>query len=180
MSTLTIVLLAGAGIVVLFFIVAALQPTGFRVARGTTINAPAGVVYGQISDFRRWQAWSPWEKMDPAMKREFDGAPAGAGAGYRWVGNKKVGEGRMTIVEARPNEVLRIKLEFIAPFAATNQATFTLEEAAGKTAVDWAMTGNRNLMFKAFGLFMSMEKMIGPDFERGLAQLKAVAENPPR
>lgn len=173
------ILIGIAVIIVVFVIVVALQPSDFRVARTTTIAAPASTVFAQINDFHKWGGWSPYEKIDPALQRTYSGAPAGVGAIYEWAGNKNVGEGKMTIVDSRPNELIQIKLEFLKPFAATNMAEFSLTPQDGKTAVTWAMTGHKNFMFKAVGLFMSMDKMVGGQFEQGLAQLKTLAETAP-
>lgn len=164
-------------LVVVFLVVALLQPSTYRVVRTATIAAPAAVVFAQVNDFHAWSAWSPWEHLDPAMKKTFGGAPAGAGATYAWAGNSKAGEGTMAITESRPNERIKIDLEFIKPFAAQNGTEFAFSEDHGQTGVSWSMTGSKNLVMKAMGLFMSMDKMIGGDFERGLANLKAVAEN---
>jgi len=145
-----------------------------------TIGAPAPVVFAQVNDFHNWDAWSPWAKIDPAMKKTHEGAPAGTGAIYTWAGNDQVGEGRMTLTESRPNELVRIKLEFMKPFASTADTEFTFKPAGDQTAVTWSMAGEKNFMAKAFGLFMNMDKMIGDDFEKGLAQMKSVAEAAPK
>lgn len=168
---LALVLIVGG-----FFAVAAFQPKDFSVARSATITAPPATVFDQVNDFHKWDAWSPWAKLDPQMKQTFEGPPAGTGASYAWVGNNKVGEGRMTILESRPNELVKIKLEFIKPFAATNTAEFTFKAAGNQTLVNWSMTGEKNLISKAFGLVMNMDKMIGGDFEKGLADMKQVSE----
>ena len=129
-----------------------------------------------MNDLHHWQAWSPWGKIDPAMKETFAGAPAGVGAIYTWSGNSQVGEGRMTITESRPNELIRFNLEFLKPFKATNITEFTFKSDGNQTSVSWSMAGKKNFMFKAMGLFMDSDKMVGGDFERGLADLKSVAE----
>jgi hypothetical protein len=165
-------------IVVAFLVVVALQPSEFRIARSTVIAAPAPRIFGQVNDFHNWEKWSPWEKRDPAMKRLYEGAPAGTGAVYRWDGNKEVGTGTMTIVESRPSELIRIKLEFLKPFRATNAAEFTFKPESDRTAVTWSMTGNNNFIAKAVHLFINIDKMVGDDFDRGLAQMKQVAEAP--
>src|SRR5207253_10293141 len=121
-------LIALAVIIVVFLVIVALQPADFRVSRTATISAPAAVVFAQVNDFHHWMAWSPWEKIDPALKRTHAGAPAGTGAIYSWSGNNKVGEGRMTILESRPPDLIRIKLEFLRPFKATNTAEFTFKQ----------------------------------------------------
>lgn len=171
-------ILIGLGaLLALLLLAIALQPATFHVERSTIIAAPPEVVFAQVNDFRAWGAWSPWEKLDPAMKRTHEGAPAGAGAKYAWVGNQDVGEGRMTIEKSVPGSQIVIKLEFLKPFEATNTATFTFQKTADGTKTTWAMDGNNNFVSKAMCLVMDMDKMIGPDFQRGLAALKTVAEN---
>ena len=134
-------------------------------------------MFAQVNDFHNWEAWSPWAKLDPAARNAFAGAPSGTGAIFSWSGNKKVGEGRMTITDSRPGEMVRIKLEFLRPFKATNTTEFTFAPVTDDaTTVTWSMTGERNFFFKAFGLFMNMDKLIGGDFERGLASMKSKVE----
>ena len=159
--------------------VVATRPSDFRIERSTTINAPADIAYGLVSDFHGWADWSPWEALDPAMKKTFTGQAGEKGSSYEWLGNKDVGEGRMTIVEAKPSSLVEIKLEFIKPFAATSQTTLTFEPAGDKTKVTWAMVGQNNFVAKAMTLFMNMDKMVGADFEKGLAKLgeKSAAEH---
>jgi hypothetical protein len=174
-------ILIGLGAVLaLLLIVIALQPATFHVERSTNIAASPEAAFTQVNDFHAWSAWSPWEKLDPSMKRSFDGPSSGAGAKYAWVGNKEVGEGRMTIEKSVPSELVQIKLEFLRPFAATNTATFTFAKAGEGTKATWAMDGNNNFMAKAFHLVMDMDKMIGPDFEKGLAGIKTAAESAPK
>jgi len=156
-------------------VIIAMQPAEFRVSRSITIPAPAATVFEQVNDFHKWDAWSPWAKLDPAMKKSHEGAPAGVGAMYSWSGNDQVGEGRMTLTESRPSERIRIKLEFLKSFAATNTAEFDFKADGNQTVVTWSMFGTNNVMAKAFGLFMNMDRLVGGDFEKGLAQLKAVA-----
>lgn len=175
-----IILLVIAAILVALAIVIALQPTQFRVARSIAIDAPPAAVFAQVGDFRRWTAWSPFEKLDPKMQRSYQGPALGVGAVYDWVGDKNAGEGRATVLESRPGEYLRIELAFRKPFQATNLAEFTFKPVGDKTEVTWSMSGERNFMFKAFGLFMSIDKMLGAHFEDGLAQLKTIAERQPR
>ncbi len=173
-------LVAIAAIVVVLAAIVAMQPAEFRVARTATIAAPASAVFAQVNDFRNWDAWSPWAKLDPAMKKTYAGAPAGTGAVYAWNGNNEVGEGRTTITESRPNDLVRIKLEFVRPFAATNDVEFTFKPAGDGTAVTWSMTGRNSFMARAVGLVMDMDKMVGGQFEQGLAQMKSVAEAAPK
>ena len=170
------VLIILAVIVVAFVVVVAVQPSDFRVARSATIDAPPDVVFSHVNDLHKWQAWSPWAKLDPQCKFTFDGPASGRDAVFGWSGNNEVGEGKMTIVESRPNALVRIRLDFVKPFAATNMANFTFAPAGAGTSVTWAMTGERNFLFKAVGLFMDCDKMVGPQFEKGLAQLKSVSE----
>jgi hypothetical protein len=154
----------------------AMQPSTFHVERSALIAAPPARAFAQVNDFHAWKAWSPWEGKDPALQRTYSGSPSGVGAMYAWVGNEQVGEGRMTIEESVEASRIGIKLEFLKPFAATNRATYSFTPAPGGTKVTWAMDGTRNFMLKAFGLFMNMDQMIGPDFERGLASMKRIAE----
>jgi hypothetical protein len=174
------ILIAVAAILVVLVIVIATRPSEFRVERAATISAPAPVVFAQVNDFHKWEAWSPYAKRDPGMKKTFEGAPAGVGAIYTWSGNHEVGEGRTTIIESRPGELIRIKLEFVRPFAGTSTAEFTFKPEGDRTAVTWALDGRNGFPAKAMGLVMNMDKMIGDDFEKGLAQIKAIAEATPR
>ena len=173
---LTKILIAVAVIVVVLVIVVATRPSEFRVERTAVISAPAPAVFAHVNDFHRWGAWNPWAKLDPAMKQTYEGAPAGTGAIYTWAGNNEVGEGRMTLTESRPSDLIRIKLEFLRPFAATSTAKFTLKPEGDQTAVTWSMAGRNNLTAKAIHLFMDMDKMIGGQFEVGLARMKVVVE----
>lgn len=170
--------IAGAvvAVIAVFVIVVATRPATFEIKRSLLINAPPEVVYDHVDDFTSWNAWSPWDKMDPAMKRTLNEVPSGVGAGYHWVGNKDVGEGSMKITEARPPEHLGIDLNFIAPFEAHNRTNFDFVKTGEGTTVTWAMSGPNNFMSKAMSLFMDMDKMVGPDFEKGLASLKALSE----
>jgi hypothetical protein len=170
------VLLVVVGLVVLFLIVAAMQPTHFTITRSTTIAAPDSVIFAQVNDLHNWPNWSPWARKDPAMKSSYGGAAAGTGATYSWAGNSDVGEGRMTVVESAPPSMVRIQLEFLKPMAATDTATFSFTSSGGQTTVRWDMLGNNNLIGKAFGLVANMDKMVGDDFEKGLAGLKTVSE----
>jgi Polyketide cyclase / dehydrase and lipid transport len=177
---LKIALIALAVIVAGLLVVVAMQPADFRVARSATMSAPAQAVFTQVDDLRRWEAWNPWQKKDPAMKLTFAGPPAGPGASYSWAGNNEVGEGRLTITESRPNDLVLIKLEFLKPFTATNTATFTFKPAGNQTAVTWSMEGRKNFLAKALHLVMNMDKMVGGEFEKGLADMKAVVEAAPK
>lgn len=177
---LKIILIVLAVIIVVLAVVVALQPAEFRVARSTSMSAPPQVIFAQVDDLRKWETWNPWQKVDPAMKLTFAGPATGPGASYSWVGNKDVGEGSLTITESRPNDLVRIKLEFIKPFAATNTATFTFKPEGNQTAVTWSMEGRNNYFAKALHLCMNMDKMVGGQFEKGLADMKKVVEATPK
>jgi len=155
---------------------AATRPDSFRVQRVTSIKAPPDRIFPLLADFHRWSAWSPWEKLDPAMKRTFSGAESGVGAVYAWEGNGKVGAGRMEILEATPASRVAIKLDFLQPMEGHNVAEFTLEPKGELTTVTWDMHGPSPFVAKLMGVFVSMDSMVGKDFETGLATLKAVAE----
>lgn len=170
------ILLILATIVVIILVVAAFQPDEFRVTRSTTIAAAPATVFAEVNDFRRWQAWSPWEKLDPAMKRSFDGPAAGVGAIYGWDGNNEVGAGRMTLTDSRPGELVRVRLEFLKPMEAQSTAEFTFRPEGNGTAVTWTMFGKNHYLAKVMCLFMNMDKMLGTQFEQGFASLKAVVE----
>jgi hypothetical protein len=154
----------------------ALQPSEFSVSRSATFAAPAPAVYAQVNELKRWEAWSPWAKKDPQAKSSYAGPAAGTGSSMSWAGNNEVGEGRMTIVESSPNALVRFKLEFFKPFAATNSAEFTFKDEGGRTAVNWTMRGQNNFIGKAMCLVFDMDKMVGGDFEKGLAGIKAIVE----
>ncbi len=148
----------------------------YTVARSASIDAPPGEVYRHMIDFRNWTDWSPWEDMDPNMEKTFSGAESGVGSKYAWSGNRKVGQGSMEITDAKEGAEIEIALEFLKPFKASNTTRFTLVGQDGGTEVTWAMTGKKTLMTRIMGIFKSMDSMVGPDFEKGLAKLKAVAE----
>lgn len=176
---LKILLIILAVIVVLLLAVvvfASTRPNTFHVERSVVINAPPEKIFPLIADFREWQAWSPYEKKDPGMKRTTSGPPNGLGAVYAWDGNSNVGAGRMEIVEATPSSKVQIKLDFIRPFEGHNVATFTLSPATQGTAVTWAMDGPSPLIAKVMGLVFNLDTMIGGDFAQGLENLKALAE----
>lgn len=168
--------LAGVAVLILGFIgFVASRPTHFTLSRSQEISAPAAKIFPLVADFHGWQAWSPWDKMDPGMKRTYAGTAMTVGQVYEWQGNDKVGKGRMTVVELQEAKLVRIKLEFIEPFPTTNDTRFTFTANGDKTTVSWIMEGENDTLFrKAFGLMM--ESMVGPDFESGLAAMKAAAE----
>jgi uncharacterized protein YndB with AHSA1/START domain len=155
---------------------AAMKPDTFRVQRTTAIKAPPDKVFALINDFRQWGQWSPWERLDPDLKRTFSGPASGKGAVYEWTGNNKVGAGRMEITEPVPPTKLVIKLDFIKPFEGHNIAEFTLEPQGDATQLTWAMHGPTPFVSKLMQVFVSMDALIGKDFEAGLANLKAAAE----
>jgi hypothetical protein len=169
-------LIAIAVIVIVLVVIIAMQPSEFRVTRTATISAPPSAVFAQVNDFHNWDAWSPWAKLDPAMKQTHEGSPSGTGAIYSWVGNNKVGEGRMTLTESHPSDLIRIQLEFLRPFKATNTSEFSFNSEGNQRVVTWSMSGRKNFIFKAFGMVMNMDKMVGGDFEKGLAQMNSLVE----
>jgi uncharacterized protein YndB with AHSA1/START domain len=171
------VLIALLVVVTAFAGVVSIQPADFKVVRSASIAAPQANVFGLVNDFHKWEGWSPWAKIDPAMKTAYEGAPAGPGAIYKWTGNDEVGEGQMTILDTRPNELVRIKLDFLKPFESSNTTEFEFKPESSGVNVNWTMSGQNNFVSKAFCLVLGgMDKMVGPDFEKGLAQMKALAE----
>jgi hypothetical protein len=154
----------------------AFQPSEFSVSRSATFAAPTSAVFAQVNELKKWEAWSPWQKKDPQAKNSYEGPAAGTGASMSWAGNKEVGEGRMTIVESSPTALVRFKLEFFKPFAATNTAEFSFKEEGGRTALTWSMRGQNNFIGKAMCLVFDMDKMVGGDFEAGLAGIKSIVE----
>ncbi len=173
------ILIGLAVLVILFLIVVAIRPSEFRITRTTRIAAPPSAVFAQVNDFHRWTAWSPWEKLDPELKRTYSGPNSGTGTIYACAGNKQVGEDRMTLTETCPQDLTRIQLEFIKPFAATSLAEFTFRLEGQQTVVTWSMSSRHNFISKAFCMFMNMDKMVGGDFEKGLTPLKSVVETGP-
>ncbi len=176
-----VILAALAGIalaIVAFCVVVAIQPEDFKIERSATINAAPDKVFEQVNDFHKWEAWSPWAKLDPAMKTAYAGPASGVGSSYSWVGNNDVGEGKMTVTQSHPNEHIAIELEFIKPFAAKNLTEFVLKPEGSATKVTWTMAGKNNFVMKAFSLVMNMDKLVGADFEKGLEQMKNVVEGP--
>lgn len=148
---------------------------GYSVERGITVNAPAHLVHGLINDFHQWTSWSPWEDLDPALERTYSGPEEGQGARYDWKGNRKAGQGGMVITGSTA-EGVDINIEFLKPFKATNQTRFDITPSGNGTKIRWVMTGEQKGLMSLLGKVYSMDKMIGPDFEKGLARLKAVAE----
>ena len=173
---LKIIAIAVVGLVGGMLLFATSRPDSFRVERSTSIKAPPEKIFPLISDLKAWAAWSPYEKKDPAMKRTFGTVTAGKGAVYEWDGNKNVGKGRMEITDAASPSKIVIKLDFFEPFEGHNTAEFTMDGKGGTTTVTWAMYGPANFVSKLMGVFFNMDKMIGSDFETGLANLKAISE----
>lgn len=169
-----ILLFLGA-IIAAILIAAAFQPADFHVSRSALISAPPAALFAEVNELARWKTWSPYEKLDPAMKRTFEGPAAGVGAVYAWDGNSQAGAGKMAIVESKPAERVVIRLDFVKPMAATSHATFTFAPEGGQTRVTWAMAGHNGYLGKLFCMFMNMDKMVGGQFEEGLATLKAKA-----
>lgn len=153
-----------------------LQPSEHSVSRTVKMSAAAPDIFAQIDDFHRWQAWSPWAKRDPKAKASFDGPASGKGAVFAWSGNNEVGEGRMTLTESRPSESVRIKTDFVKPFVGTSYSDFSLKPAGGGTSVSWTMSGQNDFIAKAIFLFVSMDKVLGGEMEKGLASIKALVE----
>jgi hypothetical protein len=170
------ILITLAIILACFIIVVAMRPSDFRVTRSTTIDAPREGIFEQVNDLHNWEAWSPWAKLDPNAKTTYEGPGAGVGAAFAWSGNSRIGKGRMTITESRPKELVRFKLDFVKPFKGTNTAEFTFRPEGRQTVVQWTMSGKSNFIAKAIGLFVNCEKMVGGQFEQGLAEMKLLAE----
>lgn len=174
------ILLAVAVLVVVFLIVVAAQPSELHVTRSTTIPAPPSAVFPHVNDLRKWEAWSPWAKIDPNAKTTFEGPSSGVGAVMKWAStNDQVGVGSMTITESRPDALIGFRLDFVKPFAGTNIAEFTFKPEGNQTVVTWSMMGKKNFIMKALGLFMSCDKMVGGMFEQGFANLKNVVSTSP-
>ncbi len=157
-------------------LVAAMRPGSFSVRRSAQMRASPAAIYPLIADFREWPRWSPWEKLDPEMRRTLSGAESGTGAIYAWEGSRKVGAGRMEIRDVAPPSKVVIQLDFIKPFEGHNVTEFALVPSGDSTDVQWTMRGPAPFMMKLMGLFSNIDKMIGRDFERGLANLKAEVE----
>ena len=170
------ILIGIAALVLILIAVIAARTSDFRVTRTALIAAPPDVVFDQVNDLHHWEAWSPWAKLDPAAKNTYVGPPAGTGAAFSWSGNRNIGEGRMTVTESIPAKLVRFRLDFVKPFKGTNLAEFTFKPDGGGTTVTWSMSGKYNFITKAFGLFMDCEKMVGGQFDQGLAQMKTLAE----
>lgn len=159
-----------------FAVVVALQPSEYRVSRSATIAAAPSDVFANVNDLAKWEAWSPWAKLDPNAKATFEGTATGKGAVFKWSGNSEVGEGSMTVVESRPAERVKYRVDLVKPMPGSSYAEFDFKPQGNQTAVTWTMMGHNGFIGRAICMFMSMDKMIGGQFEKGLANLKAVAE----
>jgi uncharacterized protein YndB with AHSA1/START domain len=162
--------------VIILCAVIATRPSEFRVTRSGTIAAPASAIFPHVNTLTQWEPWSPWARLDPNAKTTFEGPAEGKGAIMRWDGNRNIGAGSMTILESRPNEFVRFQLDFLKPMKGTSLAEFTFRDEGGKTLVTWSMFGTNNFLAKAMTLVINCEKMVGEQFEKGLANLKSLAE----
>ena len=154
-----------------------LQPGQFRISRSAIINAPAHDIYVQVNDLQKWEQWSPWARLDPNATTSYDGSPLGVGQSFSWKGNKQIGVGKMSISESSPDERIRIKLDFTKPMRASNDVQFDFRALNDdQTEVTWAMSGDNEFMGKAMNLVMNMDRMVGGQYEQGLANLKALVE----
>jgi hypothetical protein len=166
-------------IIAVLCVVISMRPDDFKVSRSATMNASPAAVFEQVNDFHKWEAWSPWVKIDPNAKTTYEGSTAGNDAKFGWSGNSEVGEGSMTIVESRPNDLVRIRLDFVKPMAGTSDVQFNIQQQGDQTLVTWSMSGKNNFMGKAISLVMDCEKMVGDQYDKGLANLKAIVEAKP-
>lgn len=162
--------------IITVLVYATTRPNHFRIQRSTLIQAPPEKIFHLINDFHQWQAWSPWENIDPTMQRTYSGAPQGVGTIYAWVGKGKVGTGRMEITGSQPSTEIIIQLEFIKPFEASNVAEFTLTPQGQNTELTWVMHGPNAYISKLMGIFFNMDRMIGQDFDKGLNNIKSILE----
>jgi hypothetical protein len=162
--------------IVTFAIIVAIQPSEFQVTRTAIMRVAPSAIFPHINNFHNWDAWSPWAKLDPNAKNTFEGPTEGVGAALSWDGNKEVGKGKMTIMESVPDNLIRIKLDFIKPFEATSTSEFKFYREDEQTVVTWTMSGKNDFIGKAIGLFMDCDKMIGGQFEKGLENLKLISE----
>lgn len=170
------ILIAILAIVAVLVVVIAMQPSEFRVERSATMQAPPADVFAQVNDFHKWDAWSPWAKLDPNAKVSFDGPESGEGAVMTWAGNDKVGKGSVTVVESRPDELIKTKADWDEPFEGTAMSEFAFKPQGDQTQVTWTMSGHHNFIAKAFCLFMNGKKMMADDMDKGLANMKSVVE----
>lgn len=171
------ILVALVVIIAAFAVYVAMLPSHYSLARSIVIAAPPDAVFSQVNDFRRWEAWSPWAKLDANARTEFAGPQTGKGAVFRWAGNEKVGVGSMTIVESKPNEAVGIRLAFVKPFEGQSDVALTFRPDGAGTRVTWSLSGEQSFLERAICTLMGgMERILGPEYEKGLANLKAVTE----
>jgi uncharacterized protein YndB with AHSA1/START domain len=163
-------------LVVVFLVVVALQPSEFKMERSTTIKAEPATVFALVNDFHKFDAWSPWKDLDPNAKIAFEGPPEGEGTIMTWSGNSQVGEGRMILTESKPNELIKTKVEIIEPMEGSSTGTFTFKPEGDQTAVSWSVEAHHNFVQKALCLVMNGKKMMSEMMDKGLVQLKTVAE----
>ena len=173
MFTMTLVLLA---IIAALLVAAAMRPDTFRVERTASVNAPPEKIFALVNDYRQWPSWSPYEKMDPAMKKTFTGPASGKGAVYEWEGNAKAGKGRIEILDAAPPNRISMKLDMLKPMQGHNTVDFVFTPQGGATDVSWTTRGKSPFIGKLFGLVFNMDRMVGGQFEEGLAKLKQLSE----
>ena len=171
--------LALAVVLAVFALYVTTRPSSFRVERSVVVPADPAFTYAQVADFHRWDAWSPWAKLDPDMKVEYGGPASGVGATYAWKGNDKAGQGKMTITSVTPDREVDVRVDFVKPWEQTNAMRFTFAPEGVGTRVTWTLTGDFDFVGKAFAVFMSIDRAVGPDFERGLAALQRVASARP-
>ena len=165
-----------AAVLAILIVVVALQPAAFSFSRSASYSAPAERVFEMVNDLHKFNEWSPWDEKDPDMKRTYEGPRSGVGAHYGWDGNKDVGLGSMTITASKSNERVEMNLDFLKPFEAHNRVIFALSSDGAKTKLTWTMEGENNFIGKFFALIFSMDKMVGPDFEQGLENIRALVE----
>jgi len=173
-----VVLFIAAAIAVVC-VAAAMRPDMMNVSRSATMAAAPAAVFEQVNDFHKWEAWSPWVKIDPNAKTSYEGATSGEGAKFNWSGNSEVGEGSMMITESKPNDHVRIRLDFIKPMAGTNDVLLQIEPQGDQTKLTWSMSGKMNFIAKVMSLFMDCDKMVGDYYEKGLANMKTIVETKP-
>jgi uncharacterized protein YndB with AHSA1/START domain len=170
------ILIALAAIIAIFLIVVALQPSEFHVERTATVAAPPATVFDQVNDFHKWDSWSPWAKLDPNAKITFEGPPSGTGTIMTWAGNNHVGEGKMTLTESRPNELVKINVDIVKPMEGSSTTEFAFKPEGDQTSVTWSMSGHQNFLAKAMCLVMNGKKMMSEIMDKGLANMKSVVE----
>ena len=170
------ILIALAAIIAIFLIVVALQPSEFHFERTATMAAPPATVFDQVNDFHKWDAWSPWAKLDPSAKITFEGPPSGTGTIMTWAGNNQVGEGKMTLTESRPNDLVKINVDIVKPMEGSSASEFAFKPEGDQTAVTWSMSGRHNFLGKAMCLVMNGKKMMSDIMDKGLANMKSVVE----